>query len=250
MARYEVRAFERRFEIHHNDGAEDGPTFYPFEFCPNGRLCRTDKKGLVTDAWDEPIIQETLAKHGPNNLISRLKGLVDEDHMVFEGGGYGIDSKYYPTLNAAVDAIRIALQQNKPFISRRKLSAEELEENRKADQESTLAYWKECLAHAQAAMADHGLFKGCHSFTGEHLRKETKERILAYINHPNQADWNAVRGFVIAGKTTLWQAWILFDRSAPTSGSVGFPNGETVTHALRNAVSANLERITDKVVSL
>jgi len=66
------------------------------------------------------------------------------------------------------------------------------------------------------------------------LSDEVKNKILAFINRPNHKDF---RGRMTAGHVNLWQACVAFaPSSAPLSGSVGFPDRDTITQAIRKAV--------------
>jgi len=70
------------------------------------------------------------------------------------------------------------------------------------------------------------------------LSDEVKNEILAFINKPNHKDF---RGRMAAGHVNLWQAWVAFaPSSAPRSGSVGFPDRDTIAQAIRKAVDDRL----------
>src|SRR5690606_38549457 len=109
------------------------------------------------------------------------------------------------------------------------------------------AYWCEEAAASQRAWEQEtGLFKGCYTMLGRPLCEESKRAILAYLNAPSLEQWLEIRGFVIAGTTTLWQAWCQHDADAPRSGSVGHPAPDTLREAIRAAVAARRVEIEDR----
>jgi hypothetical protein len=244
-ALYGLTVMERSFEIRESMGR-----FFACESWPSGRILKSVGNGVCTCGLDEPLITETLETYGPNYLLSRLKDRLDTDTMIYTSHGESVNSRYYDTLKEALEAIRACLFSNKQLINTRVLSDEEKERLQKDEVEASILYWKGRDITADAAMHDNGLFKGCHTMMGSTLSRETKLIILGYINNPNQEDWNMVRNYLIAGPTTLWQAWISDDASAPRTGSVGYPQRDSTISAIRHAVFLNRENITRKLMEI
>jgi hypothetical protein len=82
------------------------PPFFLCEMCPNGRMMEVNEAGEIVRAWDEPRIDETDSRVGPNELLAALRTMgIDVDAMVFFGHGYCIDSIYHDSLEACAESL-------------------------------------------------------------------------------------------------------------------------------------------------
>jgi hypothetical protein len=91
-----------------------------------------------------------------------------------------------------------------------------------------------------------GVFKGCFTMYGR-ISDDKKKDILAYLNRPAQARWLDIRGYVVTGSGTLWQAWCACDLTAPRSGNRGFPSLDVLLRAIRSAVDQRSQQITERL---
>jgi hypothetical protein len=202
----------RRFELREY---EDGQVFLS-EFRPNGRARLEDGtfgsvSGLVRAARD------------PNGFVAEARALgFDEDRLVRGGAGLGIASRHFPDIEAAAAAIRAALDANAWYdATDRALLADPGFQARLAadDAESRIAWEAAKKAEHERAVAEgKGLFQGLHSMHGP-LPKERCDMILAYLNGPSEAGWDAIAHTCVKGMRTLWQAWLAVDPEAPRSKS-------------------------------
>ena len=234
---------ERSFEVLRfealNEQFQPEIRFFLSEQVPNGRACETNKSGHVIHAWDLPGFKAMVASVGPNGLMGELRASgVDTDTLVSEGGGFGIDSVYHASLDMCAQEIAQAIVANKWYRSFKPLTKQEkVKQDRKSAVQSH-EYWNSQRQTMDAAQAsEEGIFKGCSNGLGERLSEETKHKILAYLNAPSQEKWLDVRGLIITGAGTLWQAWCAHDDDAPRAGSIGYPQKQMLLEAIRTAVA-------------
>lgn len=111
------------------------------------------------------------------------------------------------------------------------------------DMDTTL-YWRlKAQQLARIKDVDHGLFKGCSTMLGEPLSKDSKSKILSYLNDPNMAAWLQIRSIVVADIITLWQAWLAVDDDAPYVDGDEFPHPDVLRQAIPNAVKQRRETV-------
>jgi hypothetical protein len=244
----------RSFEIRQYEGMDDAgqPTsrYFMSEWTPNGRLCEQDKRGKLRFRED-PRIREAEKRVGPNKLFDELSHLsIEVDKLVLDGGGLGVNSRFFPTLRACAQNIVKALKADKRYCDIRRVSRQERIQRERRQAKDSNAYWKAQKAALDTADAvNAGLFKGCHTMMGAPLSKEARERVLAYLNRPSQESWLEVRSLCITGSATLWQAWGLYDVTAPRSGNVGYPERETLISAIRHAVEEREKEIAQRLAA-
>lgn len=223
-----------------------GHRYFLEEFAPNGRVGELNEAGLCVKAWDEPIIQETEKRVGPNQLMSELAaiGFTHFDQLLFNGGGYGVGTKFYTSMEDCAAEIEASLLVNERYVYFRPLEQDEADASEAKLLKGKAQYWQNELAEAQsAALHGEGIFKGCWTMTGNIISDEAKRSILEYLNSPSQDAWLDIRNLTIAGPVSCWQAWVLVDRDAPRSGRIGYPSSETLRCAIRAAVEDRVERI-------
>jgi len=111
----------RRFSIRRDEGADGKIRFLLCELRPNGRMLEVNEAGEMVRAWDEPRIDETESRVGPNELLAKLKTMgIDVDSMVFWGAGYSVDSIYHDSLDVCAESIAHALNDNARYTPYRK----------------------------------------------------------------------------------------------------------------------------------
>jgi hypothetical protein len=250
---YRDNATERDFEIRRFDNVDEKgrpcPRYFVSEFEPNGRMCETDSRGHVTRGWDEPLIQETEARVGPNLLMTELRNAgVDPTHMVRMGGGLGVGSRFFPTLEECAQKIAEAIASNARYRYFEPLTPQQKTQLEFSSAKASHTYWREQERSFETSNAGTaGLFKGCTTMFGSALPDDTQKAILAYLNAPDQDKWLAIRSLIVTGSGTLWQAWGAYDTLAPRGGNVGYPDSETLTAALRAAVTRRAEEIRERL---
>lgn len=240
----------RQFLIRRSMGPNNAYRFLMGEMEPNGRMFdRNDKPGNRTPSWVDDRIKELDTKYGPNGLMAALKKHnIDPQSMIFTSASYSVNSIFHSSLESCAEAIAQAIADNKRYKSYRDLSTQEKASLDHQQKISSMNYWTDQLETAKAAQnLDVGLFKGCYLMFGKPVKDENKKRILAYLNTPSEPEWNEIRGLSIVGPTTLWQAWVMADETAPRSGTKGFPSPDTLRNAIRHAVENNRAKIENKL---
>ena len=214
------------------------------EMIPNGRMF-SETNGKATNFWDEPLIEEIEKCTGSNSLLSELrKHGINSDMMILISGGIGVGSIYYDSLRACAKMIADSLTNDVRYKGFRQLSAEEKNSLDAAEKKASIAYWeRESNNLIKSVATEDGLFKGCYTMMGEVLSEDSKMEILGYLNAPSQELWLDIRGKCIVGHITLWQAWNALSSDAPTSGSTGYPDPETLRQAIRYAVHIRQQKI-------
>ncbi|WP_018234167.1 hypothetical protein [Thioalkalivibrio thiocyanodenitrificans] len=233
---FRVREFE--------DSAQ---AYFLEEMCPSGRRFSTDASGNHYDFRDDPVIERLLGD--PNSFRARLNAAgISEDEVIYVGAGLGMGTIYYATLDACKAAIEAALESNTWYSGYSKELAEQqsAEYQRSGRAAAERQAWEDSKrALREQAMQEPGFFKGCHNMFGP-LSKEIKAEILSYINEPSCEQWNRIYSLMVSSTTTLWQAWVKFDPSAPTSLPAGtdgehrwprIPEPETLIEAIKKAAS-------------
>ena len=61
-----------------------------------------------------------------------------------------------------------------------------------------------------------GVIAGMHNAFGG-FRPEVKNMFLSFLNKPSFESWINIRDFLIDLRTTSWQLWLKYDRTAPQS---------------------------------
>ncbi|MBN3760887.1 hypothetical protein [Burkholderia sp. Ac-20365] len=243
----------REFHVRRSETLDDcnRPCFRYFleERIPNGRLAEVDERGICTRAWDAPLIKEVEARVGPNGLIKELVQLgVDVDKMISVGGGYGVGSIFYPSLEESAGAIELALKNNERYQYFRALTDQE---KIKLDRRSAVQsheYWlAQSAAAARSWATQEDLFKGCYDGLDRPLSDDSKKRILSYLNNPGQDVWLEVRSIIVTGHKNLWAVWCQNDLLAPRSGDKGYPSADALRAAIRSSAASRRAEIEEKL---
>jgi hypothetical protein len=239
----------RRFSVRCSERADGENRFFLCEMRPNGRMLEVNEQGEIVRAWDEPRIDETEPRVGPNDLLATLRSMgIDVDAMVFCGAGYSVDSIYHNSLETCAESIAQALNDNSRYTAHRKLSPDEEVSLEHLQAVQSVEYWhEESEAAKRAEQQGSGLFKGCYTMMGNLLEQDVQQRILAYLNAPTQRGWLDVRSIAIAGHITLWQAWVAADVLAPRSGDKGFPAPKVLRFAIRQCIKDRRRHIKEKI---
>lgn len=252
--RYADPKTQRQFDISCTRGFlpdnTEGDRYYIAELYPTGVLQVWQGETLVSSTTDARI-QAIEASAGPNRLVDGLEAAgIDYSQVVWTAAGFSIDSKYFRSLEECARKIVTALKTNRRHCSYRKPTKQEVVKRDRQAAQSSYEYWQGRKKAAESAkICEAGIFKGCHSMMGP-LSADTKKLVLAYLNNPTQNAWGNIRGYCIIGGTTLWQAWCRNDALAPRSGSIGFPDKETLLAAIRTGVEAEDALIAEKLRDL
>ena len=239
------REFGIRFLDAHGQPGRDARRYFLEEYVPTGRLAEFNEKGHCVRSWEEPRIRETEARVGPNRLIATLRELeIPLDQLVKAGGGFVVGSIYYARLRDCAIAIARAIERDERYRYFRELTEQEKVRMAREGAASSHAYWSEEADASQRAWNhEAGLFKGCYTMMGTPVSEASKRAILAYLNAPSLESWLNIRGLMIAGGTTLWQAWCQHDVAAPRAGSHGHPTPDVLRAAIREAARARREEV-------
>lgn len=212
------------------------------EMRPNCRLARYPEGGLVPHCWDEPRLKPLM--DDPNGFMEGVRALgIDEGEVIRVGGGIGVGSRFFDTLDAVAAAVAEALEANRWYddVDRALVADPEFQARLRRNGRIASAAFRaeERAMHERAVRGEHGLFKGLHSAIGP-LDDDTKTAILSYLNAPDEERWKDIYSKCVKGFKTLWQAWAAVDpacpRSLPSSGRwPRIPDPETVRSALRAA---------------
>jgi hypothetical protein len=110
----------RQFSVRLSAYARRKAQLFLCEMVPNGRMFEANDKGEIVRVWDEPRIQETESRVGPNELLATLRAIgIDVDALVFFGAGYSVDSIYQENLTICAESIARAINENVRYISYR-----------------------------------------------------------------------------------------------------------------------------------
>lgn len=191
--------------------------FFMEEMRPNGRIV-TQTEPYIECEDSEPI---KCLLDSPNDFAAGFeKTGVSEDVLIRVGCGFGVYTRYFDSIEACAQAIEDSIDRNEWYDALdHELMADEgykrkLQAQAKAGRREFRAMQQ--AQHEQAMATEHGLFKGLHSMIGP-LCDETKQRILAFLNEPSKANWDAVAHTIVKGGTTMWGLWLSFDPEPPRS---------------------------------
>lgn len=191
--------------------------FFMEEMRPNGKVI-TQIKPYVECEQSEAVLR---LLESPNDFEAALAEVgIDSESLVYVGSGFGVYTRYFASLEACAATIADYLERNAWYDAQdhdlmadpdyqrhlKKLDAEERRHFQAAER----------TRHEQSMRLDHGLFKGLYAMTGP-LSEDAKRRILAFLNAPSKANWDAVARYIVKGSTTMWQLWASFDPEAPRS---------------------------------
>lgn len=198
---------------------EDG-RYYPTEFIPNGRCVKWDESGRrVIDAWDEPRLMAS--KDTPSHFFKAIKEEGLEDSYVACGGGFGVGSLFYDTLDAANAAVWSAIERDEWLVSDSPQKAHRvMEENKLQHLQQSHAYTANIIERLEASKASlPALLKGAAPFTpSEENTKRLTQDLLAFRNNPGFETWKGIANLMLLPNgTTGWQLWCRFDADAPRS---------------------------------
>lgn len=245
--RYVHPETDRTFHVHRSLSSNDEFRFKLAEVTPSNRIAKFNEQGYCISSEADPRLDAIEKSPGPNYFIEECHRLkIDVSSIVFGEEGYGTRTIFHETIESCAHSIARAIITNTrhvgfdtsplPEAVIRAQEATQLEDSR--------MFWSGAkVAAVLAQERSQGIFKGCHNMMGKPLSAEARTLILNYLNNPSQELWNDVRGTIIAGSKTLWQAWVEVDHKANRSGSVGYPCPETLREAMRNGVKTNMERI-------
>jgi len=234
-------------------GQDDGRYFLQ-EFRPNGRLCDGQWGSGSFHCWDEPALKALLAECGPNELRERAAAAgIDMSRAVSGGAGYGVYSRFLPSLAACAEAVNDALTANQWYsaedeaLKNDPAFQRELRERERHERAAYRAQQRAALAQAEAV--NHGLFKGCATMLGP-LPEKTQKAILAYLNAPSAERWDDIANAIIDGVHTLWAAWCEVDPEAPRSRPLDgpwpqIPEPETLRRAIRTSVEQRARHLNE-----
>lgn len=243
---------ERNYRYTHTNGRffnireMDATSFFLEEMTPNGRMFDENQERF----WNEPILTE--AKKNPNTFHATVKAKgLNPEHMVYVGGGLGLGSVYYDSLDKCATAIWDSIRKNSwyqyhdPKLAQKIMESKEFKEN---EIQVHAAYEQE---KKEMATQGEGLFRGAHNIFGP-LDKDAQKEILSYLNSPTEERWDKIYSKLITGSTTLWQAWCAVDMAAPRSkGSLSGGKWAAIPapEVLREAIQAACQPERDKTGS-
>jgi hypothetical protein len=118
--RYTHRETGRQFTARRLQQTRAKLRFFLCELRPNGRMLEVNERGDITRAWDEPRVEETEARVGPNELRATLQAMdIDMEALAFWSAGHSVDSIYHDSLETCAQCIAQALNENVRYISYR-----------------------------------------------------------------------------------------------------------------------------------
>ena len=229
----------RRFGV--REFCDSDTPFFAEEMIPNGRIAELNDQGhLIGSHADDRI---AALKQDPNGFQAGLRASdIDPDTVIYSGSGLGVTSIYYLSLEDAAAAIADAIARNVWLASDDPSLLNDPEFQREiAQSEARMraehAEWQTSMR--VAAQAQPGLFQGLYNFHGP-LDREARTAILAYLNDPTEANWEAIHSMMITASQTVWQAWSSVDPNAPVSNPTDapwsrMPDPQTLRQALRKA---------------
>lgn len=228
--------------------------FFLVEVTPSNRIAEFNKQGYCISSKEDPRLSAIEASSGPNYFIEECHRLgINPEGLIFDVPSYSKDSVFHDSLDGCASEIARAITANVRYVSRTfaPLSEADVAEQQRLETRSKKQFW-DFARQAAIAAKEHsaGIFNGCHNMGGGPLSKETKDRILSYLNNPSNDLWNDVRGAVVVGGTTLWQAWVAYDVQASRSGNKGFPSADALRESIRHAVDANMQRVESELRDL
>ncbi|MCP1674456.1 hypothetical protein J2T57_001558 [Natronocella acetinitrilica] len=195
--------------------------YFLCELIPSGRVVTSSPAARVPHAEDHPVLKAILREKGPNAVCETAQAAgIDPNDMVLSGAGVSAYARFHASRAACENEIfrvvaeDVWYQHEDPALKRDPEHQAALAAQDAAERE---AYQRAQQAQCAEALAAPGLFRGCHNLHGP-LSQETQRAILAYLNAPNEARWEAISGLIIGpAMTTLWQAWSAVDPRAPVS---------------------------------
>lgn len=240
----------RKFEVARSEGFVDGSDkpctrYFLYEFRPNGVVVEGKN---AERSWEAPRYKELDQTYGPNGVRNALREAgVDTDKLFCSGGGYGVGTIFRSSLEDCAQAVAEALVRNEWYAHFRPLSDQERVKLERKSAIGSHHYWKDERAAMDRALAsEQGVFKGCFTMMGP-VSDKHKKAVLSYLNKPSQEAWLDIRGYIVTGKGTLWQAWIENDARAPRSGNSGFPSKDALTDAVRASVQRRDKEINERL---
>lgn len=241
----------RDFNVTRDEGFVDGSDkpqtrYFLYEFRPNGVVVEGKN---AERSWEAPRYKEFDQKYGPNGVRNALRQSgVDTDKLFCSGGGYGVGTIFRSSLEECAQAVAEALFRNEWYAHFRQLSDPEQVKLDRRSAIDSYHFWKDERAAMDRALAtEQGIFKGCFTMMGRPVSDDHKKAILSYLNKPSQETWLDIRGYIVTGKGTLWQAWCEHDANAPRAGNSGFPTKDELTEAIRAAVRRRDEEINERL---
>lgn len=168
---------------------------------------------------------------------------ISANSQVFNIAGGGLGMIVLDTLEDCAAAIVKSIQDDEWYRDCAPRTEQDRVKDARESAASRHSYWKDVLDTIDRNGGDGtGLFAGTSTGYGAPLSQEARQKILAYLNAPSQDGWLGIRDMLVTRSKTLWLAWCDVDRTAPISGSEGFPDADTLRHALRNAIDATRRR--------
>lgn len=238
---------ERNYRYTHPNGRffnvreMDDSSFFLEEMTPNGRMFDDNER-----FWDEPILTE--AGKNPNTFHAAVKAKgLNPDCVIYMGGGLGLGSIYYDSLEKCAAAICDSIRKNSwyrhhdPKLARKIMESKEFKENEIQTHAAYEQNKKEMAAQGE------GLFRGAHNMFGP-LDKDAQKKILSYLNSPTEERWDDIYSMLITNSTTLWQAWVSVDSQAPYSRRGGKWALIPTPEVLREAILATCQPDRDTAV--
>lgn len=205
--------------------------FFLYEMKPNGVIVQNTTRGLEFDSTSEKSLRlQELTSQPPSVFFEALREMsLSTDVLVSFGSGHGMGSIYLDTLDECKREITKALSQDRWYRAFDPDKARKKAQERKMsgeDARQSLAYWEHKLADLMPK--DDGrpaLFQGFSSIFGD-FPKESRDRIMSFINAPSAETWDNVADLILIGGKTCWQIWVASDPNAPLS----IPEDHTWTH--------------------
>lgn len=198
--------------------AED--RYFLEEFVPNGQIA--GRKASASDPT-MALVRENAKVLSPKEFFQQLPDGISPDSLVCEGGGLGLGSIYYPTLEDAEEKMRDALKSNEWYRHYDPQLAKSLtDEQRVSGREAreSLSYWQDKLNRLTYQPKGQGeLFQGLGDLFGP-INEGAREDLLRFFNDPSVANWDRIAYRILLGGTmTGWQVWTSADPDAPISKS-------------------------------
>lgn len=181
----------RRFHIRDFSREREKDRYFLEEHKPIGFWSESQRSRVL-----ERLYRKMKREMTPNRLVAAMqeeeRSRESDVCVLYSGGGLGVGSIYYDSLEDCARAIARSLESDQFY---RHIEIQEDRDKDLSEQlaelQDSLRYWEDVASDCEEE--DVGIFRGAHTMGGAPLSPETKQAILAYLNAPDESLWNRSR---------------------------------------------------------